>query len=213
MPLLILLWQRPKQSWHRLVAAWFCLLPILGVVGLYLLTHLVMRFVLGFLLVLWGVAFASTSSSSSSDSNSLVLTRRVLLAGILVFAAIELPGVFRFALSHSAENSDRDIVIAQALPTYGVASGNAVASLGDGQEGYWAHWAGVPVVAEIWKRDLGEFWAESPELQSLALRAMSNSGAKAAVWRRDSDRPCPARWITLPEDSGCLILLPDAELR
>jgi len=212
-PLLILWWQRPNPSWRRLVATCFCTLPIVGVVGLYLLTHLVMRFVLGFFLVLWGAAFASISSSSSSfsDSNSLVLTRRVLLAGILVFAVIELPGVLHFALSHSAENSDRDIAIAQALPVYGVVPGNAVASLGDGQEDYWAHWAAVPVVAEIWKRDLREFWAESPELQGLALRAMANSGAKAAVWRRDSDRPCPALWISLPENSGCLILLPDAE--
>jgi hypothetical protein len=202
-PLLILIWTAPGAAWRRLAATWFCTLPVLGVVGMYLLTHLVMRFVLGFLPVLWGAAFASIAVSPELRW----LVRRTLLAGILVFAAAELPGMLHFAITHPAENAGRDMVIARALPAYGLRSGDAVASVGDGQEAYWAHFAGTPVASEIWKMDTGLFWSLSPDLQEGALRAMADAGARAAVWRRDSDLPCPANWIGLEEDSGCLIVL------
>jgi hypothetical protein len=203
-PLLILMWHMPEPRWRMLAATWFCTLPVLGVVGMYLLTHLVMRFVLGFFLVLWGVAFASIIIPLDLRPQA----RRALLAGILVFAAIELPGLLHFLMSQPAENGKRDMVIARALAGYGIHPGDAVASLGDGQEAYWAHWAETPVVAEIWKMDSAPFWSGSPALQYAALRSMADVGARAAVWRRDSDRACPPRWISLPADCGCLVLLP-----
>jgi hypothetical protein len=200
--LLILIWNAPAPAWRRMTATWFCALPVLGVVGMYLLTHLVMRFVLGFLLVLWGAAFASIAVSPELRW----LARRALLAGTIVFAAVELPGMLHFAVSHPAENAGRDLAIARALPDYGVRPGDGVASIGDGQEAYWAHWAGTPVVAEIWKMDSAAFWSLSPEMREAFLRAMADAGAKAAVWRRDSDLACPAGWVGLEENSGCLIL-------
>jgi hypothetical protein len=203
-PLLLLLWHMPKPPWRTLAATWFCTLPVLGVIGMYLLTHLVMRFVLGFLIVLWGVAFASISV----PAEMLTLARRAVLAGTLVFAAIELPGLVHFALSQPAEDGERDRTIAHALAGYGIHPGDAVASLGDGQQADWAYWAATPIVAEIWKMDSLLFWSGSAASQRAALRSMADAGAKAAVWRRDSDRSCPPRWIGLPEDSGCLVLLP-----
>jgi hypothetical protein len=138
------------------------------------------------------------------------LARRALLAGMLVFAAAELPGLLNFILSSPAQNAGRDLAIARALPGYGVRPGQPVASLGDAQEAYWAHWAGTPVVAEIWTMDSAPFWSGTPAVQQAALRSMADAGAKAAVWRRDSDQPCPPLWIGLPENSGCLAMLPAA---
>lgn len=203
-PLLLLVWNSPKTWWRRLAGAGFCVLPALGVVGMYLLVHLVMRFVLGFFLVLWGTALVSCAVTPDFQ----VWGRRALVVGLLLFAAAEVPGVLHFAVSRPAETADRDVAIAEALPGYGLRPGDAVASLGDGQEAYWAHWDGLAVVAETWKADSGAFWTGSPAQVAGALGAMADAGAKAAVWRRDSDRPCPAGWIGLPGGSGCLVLLP-----
>jgi hypothetical protein len=202
-PLLILIWHTPKPARRTLAATWFCTLPVLGVLGMYFLTHLVMRFILGFLLVFWGAAFGALSVPEDMRP----LARRALWAGILVFAAVELPGLLHFIASHPDGNAGRDLAIARALPGYGMHPGDAVASFGDGQEAYWAHFAETPIVSEIWKMDAAQFWSASPALQQAALSAMAASGAKAAVWRRDSDQPCPPQWIPLPENSGCLALL------
>jgi hypothetical protein len=169
---------------------------------MYLLVHLVMRFVLGFLLVIWGAAWASVYIPQDLHP----LARRALLAGVLVFAAGTMPGLFHYVFSPRAETNARDVAIAQALPRYGISVGDGVASIGDGQEAYWAHYAGVSVVAEIWTMDSAPFWS-GPAGRQEVLHSMAEAGAKAAVWRRDSDQPCPPEWTPLPENSGCLIPL------
>jgi hypothetical protein len=51
--LLILACYTAKASLRNLASTWFCTLPVIAVFGMYLLLHLVTRFVLGFSLVLW----------------------------------------------------------------------------------------------------------------------------------------------------------------
>lgn len=206
-PLLILLWYTPKPARWLLAATSFYTLPVLGVMGMYFLTHLVIRFILGFLLVLWGAAFGALSVPQNMAQDMRPLARRALMAGVLVFAAVELPGLLHFIATKPVSSAARDVVIARALPTHRILPGDSVASLGDGQEAYWAHFAETPIVSEIWKMNSAQFWSASPALQLSTLKAMATTGAKAAVWRRDSDQPCPQQWITLPENSGCLTLL------
>jgi hypothetical protein len=202
-PWLILLWNAPRASLRNLSTTWFCTLPAVAVIGMYLLVHLVQRFVLGFSLVLWGAIWASVFLPPGLQ----LLARRVMLAGILVFAAYTMPGLLHYVVSQRTESVGRDLVIAEALPRYGIAPGDAVASIGDGQEAYWAHFADVPVVAEVWSIDSAGFWSAPPETQQAALRSMADSGARAVVWRADSYRSCPTRWRSLPGGAGCIISL------
>jgi hypothetical protein len=202
-PLLILAWYTPKTSLRNFAATWFCTLPAAGVVVMYLLVHLVPRFVLGFSLLLWGAAWASVSVSPGLQ----LLARRAMLAGTLVFAAYTMPGLFHYVVSQRTESTARDMAIAEAIPRYGIAPGDEVGSIGDGQAAYWAHMARVSVVAEVWSIDSAQFWSGAPPLQQAVLRSMANAGAKAAVWRADSDQPCPPEWRSLPENSGCMISL------
>ncbi len=202
-PLLILVWHRPRASLRNFAATWFCTLPAFAVVGMYSLVHLVPRFVLGFSLLLWGAAWASVSVPPGLQ----LLARRALLAGIVVFAAYTMPGLLHYVVSQRQESTARDMAIAEAIPQYGITPGQAVASMGDGQIAYWAYLARVPVVAELWSIDSAMFWSGTPAAQQAVLRSMAYSGAKVAVWRRDSDRPCPPQWQSLPEHSGCVILL------
>jgi hypothetical protein len=150
---LILFWYAPGKSLRNFATTWFCTLPAAIVIGMYLLVHLVRRFVLGFSLVLWGAAWASISIPPGLH----LLARRAVLAGTLVFAAYTMPGLLHYVVSQRMESVERDITVAEALPRYGVAPGNAVASIGDGQEAYWAHFADVSVVAEVWSIDSAGF--------------------------------------------------------
>ena len=202
-PLLILVWYRPKASLRNFAATWFCTLPAFAVVGMYLLVHLVSRFVLGFSLLLWGAAWASVSVPPGLQ----LLARRALLAGTLVFTAYTMPGLLHYVVSQRTESTARDMAIAEAIPQYGITAGQAVASIGDGQEAYWAYLARDSVVAEVWSIDSAPFWSGTPAVQRAVLTSMADSGAQAAVWRRDSDQPCPPQWQSLPEHSGCMILL------
>jgi hypothetical protein len=203
-PLLILVWYTRRTSLRHLAATWFCTLPAVAVIGMYLLVHLVSRFWLGFWLLLWGAVFGSVFIRPGQQ----LLARRAVLAGILVFAGGVMPGLFHSLVAPRRKSAGRDIVIADAMPNYGVQPGDSVASIGDGQQAYWAHLARVSVVAEIWSIDSGKFWRSSPAAQQAALKSMADSGAKAAVWRRDSDQPCPSPWSSLPENSGCMVSLP-----
>jgi len=202
-PLLILVWYSPRASLRRFAATWFCTLPAVGVVGMYLLVLVVPRYLLGFSLLLWGAALASVSVPPGLQ----LLARRAMLAGTLVFAASVMPGLLHYVVSERTESTARDLVIAEAIPQFGIAPGDRVASIGDGQDAYWAHLARVSVVAEVWSIDSARFWSEPLALQQAALRSMADSGAKAVVWRGDSDQPCPPQWLSLPEHSGCMISL------
>jgi hypothetical protein len=202
-PLLILVWYGPRASLRNFASTWFCTLPAFAVIGMYLLVHLVPRFVLGFSLLLWGAAWASVSVPPGLQ----LLARRALLAGILVFAAYTMPGLLHYVVSQRTESTARDMTIAEAIPQYGISPGQAVASIGNGQEAYWAYLARVSVVAELWSINSAPFWSGTPAVQQAVLRSMADSGAKAVVWRRDSDQLCPPQWQSLPEHSGCMILL------
>jgi hypothetical protein len=201
--LMILICAAPMEFARRFVAAWFCALPALAIIGMYLLVHLVDRFTLGFMLVLWGVVYSCVSIPTKFQS----LTNRALLSGILILAARTMPGVLHFVVSPAVDAIRRDAVIAAGLPVLGVQPEDPVAVIGQGEDSYWAHWAEASVVAELWSIDATAFWSGPPELQHKVLNAMAEAGAKAVVWRRDSDRMCPSGWTSLPEQSGCLMSL------
>jgi hypothetical protein len=201
--LIILICSEPKVFLRRFASAWFCTLPALTVIDMYVLVHLVDRFMLGFVLALWGVAY----SCVCVPANLQLLARRALLAGTLVYAASTMPGVLHYAGSPRAESARRDEIIAESMPAYGVQPGDSVAVLGEGEGAYWAHWARVSIVAELWTIDSAPFWTGSSDVQQAVLRSMQDLGAKVVVWRRDAERSCPHDWVTLPENSGCMSLL------
>ncbi len=200
-PLLLLACYTPKVSLRNFASTWFCIVPVIAVFGMYLLVHLVTRFVLGFSLVLWGAAFASVRVPSGLQR----LAQRAMLVGTLVFAAITTPGLLHYVVSPRKDSVVRDIAIAEALPHYGLTPGSLVGSIGDGQVAYWAHLARVSVVAEVWSIDSARFWSAPPAAQQAVLRSMTDAGAKAVIWREDSDQGCPADWISFPQHSGCMI--------
>ena len=71
--------------------------------------------------------------------------------------------------------------VAQGLKSEGILANDRVASIGDGMNCYWAHLAGVRIVAEIPLGGGSQFWAGSQSLQAGALQAFAAAGATAVV--------------------------------
>ncbi|HEX3740957.1 MAG TPA: hypothetical protein VHV29_14750 [Terriglobales bacterium] len=198
--LIILISGSSKVFFRRLASAWFCAIPVTMIIGMYLLVHLVDRFTIGFLLVLWGIAFSSASISPTAQP----VVRRVIMAGLAVFAACVFPGLLHYLTSPAEDSVKSDVVIAEALSEYGLRPGDSIGVIGDGQTAYWAHWASLSVVAEISSMDSPSFWSSASGMKRAAVGAMEESGVKAVIWRRNSEQPCPRSWKELPQQSGCI---------
>jgi len=201
--LIILISLTPRAFLRRFSNAAVCVIPTVMIIGMYLLVHLVVRFLIGFSLVLWGVCF----SCCCVPPDDLRVARRILLAGTVVLAAQAFPGLLHYLASPAQNLVDRDEQIARTLPNYGVLPGDFAGIIGDGQSALWAHWARVTLIAELPSADAASFWKGSQEVRQTVLDAMKQAGAKAVVWRRDSGHPCPPEWIELPQGSGCMISL------
>ena len=201
--LIILIGFAPQAFYRNLAQAWFCAVPVCLVIGMYLLVHLADRFMVGFLLVLWGILFASIRA----PLNLQTLSRRALLAGTIVFAMATFPGLLRLAFSAAPNPMKNDLRISESLRALGIQKNDAVGLIGDGQTAYWAYWARLSIASEVPAMDAAQFWSGSAEQQRAAVWAMENAGAKAVIWRRDSGRACLENWKSLPDDSGCIIVL------
>jgi hypothetical protein len=63
----------------------------------------------------------------------------------------------------------------------GIPAGTDVGYVGTGLDPYWAHLAGVRIIAEIPGKDQSAFLAASPERKQQILRKFGEVGAKAVV--------------------------------
>lgn len=118
-----------RAFFRRFASAWFCTAPIILIIGMYLLVHVVERFMIGFWLVMWGIVLSSIVISEDQQR----LARRILLCGVAVFAAQALPGLLHEMVSPTANPIERDLLIADAMGKYGIRQGDSVGVIGDGQ--------------------------------------------------------------------------------
>jgi hypothetical protein len=84
--------------------------------------------------------------------------------------------------------------VAEQLRQMGVQPGDKVASIGFSFDGYWAHLAGVTIVAEIPEGGAGVFWTSDPEVKSKVFQTFAELGAKAVVCNRVPEYSSPAGW-------------------
>ena len=204
--LIILALYAPLNFLRGLGRSWFYSLPILAVVSMYVLVFLVWRYMLAFSPLLWGTALAAVTVPVHLRAT----VRPVILAGIIVFALNTVPGLTHFLFS-SDHTGQREVAIANSLSSYGIGQGNLVASVGEGESATWAHLAGVSIDAEIWATDGANFWTSSPSDQDEIVRDILKTGARAIVWRRNSEQLCQLPWRSLANSSGCILTQAPAE--
>ena len=199
--LVIFVLYSPREFLRRLAGSWFYSFPVLVIIAMYVLVFVAWRYLLAFSPLLWGTALGAISVPIAWNST----VRPIVLAVLIVFGLHVGPGLAHF-LTQKNDSAGQEIAVAKTLSEYDIKPGDMVGFFGDGEGAWWAHLAGVSISAEIWPANVPQFWTSSPTDQQEILQLMINTGAKAVVWRRDSDQSCPSQWRALRESSGCIFV-------
>jgi hypothetical protein len=90
-------------------------------------------------------------------------------------------------------------VVAQRLHEMGIAPGTDVGYIGTGLDSYWAHLAGVRIIAEIPDGEQPRFVAADAARRQQVLALFSSAGGARAVVTRNADAANPADgWRPIP---------------
>jgi dolichyl-phosphate-mannose-protein mannosyltransferase len=180
-PLIVLLcFDRFGCFAKRFLRLFFLWIPPLAALGLYSLILVEPRYVTPFILLLWAAAYSalrvpqSDISKVTVRSSSLIV---VLLLGVQNMWAVNL------AATHLVLQRDFPAwTVADELHHAGIRPGDRVAAIGDTiADHYWAHLAGVTIVAEVPTDSVSTFLASGPERRMETMRLLAQSGAKAVV--------------------------------
>jgi len=167
------------RVWRDLLHQWHLWIPALAGLGVYALLYVESRLVGPFLLLgcvalFAGLRFPDTDAARGFQRAVSLALATVLCVGIGWLGA---RSFFR-ALS---PKPFVDWQVAQGLGRSGIEPGDKIASMGYSLNAYWAHLAGVRIVAEIPMGAAGEYWSCSPRVKSEILADFANAGAKAVV--------------------------------
>lgn len=163
---------RPK---HSFLLVW---VPTYAALLMYELVHVEPRFVGGFGLILLAAAFTQVSAGKALEGRAARLAGLLMIfapAAAIAWAAI---GDTRTVISKQPFEQWR---VAETLHEAGISPGTSVGVIGMGLDAYWAHLAGVRIIAEIPRHDEASF-ANADSLRKRAILAkFSEVGASALV--------------------------------
>jgi hypothetical protein len=155
-------------------------LPALATLAMYALVLVEQRYVSPFVVVLLLWIF---SSACVSMNGAEALKKPTILAVILALAlAIAWP-VMRDLKDVIVNRPYEPWQVAVGLHEMGISPGTQVGSIGLGLGNYWAHLAGVRIIAEIPEKEQANFLAADAAKKSEVLRDFGGLGAKAVVTR------------------------------
>jgi hypothetical protein len=189
---------------RRLLRQWFLWIPAVAALAMYNMVHTESRFLGGWLVLLWAAALLAIRLPRGDATNRLTgpVVTAVVVAVVATTSAILLLNAAAEAMgySHAQGRSPAHAVVAAELAKLGVRSGDRVALIGDGSGAYWAHLAGVQIVAEVPNSAPTtaacpslDFWTGTPDVQGQAMRLFAGVGARAVVTEPLPFRP-PAGW-------------------
>jgi hypothetical protein len=166
-------------SLRKLVVYWPLWVPAAAGLGIYALVYVEARFVVPFFVLLWLALFAGLRFPQSQTAKTLVASLALATALTSCIGITWLVGraLFR-ALRPEPFVSWQ---VAQGLQNLGISPGERVASVGSAVNAYWAHLAGVRIVAEVPLWGTRDFWASDARSQSDVFADFAAAGAKIVV--------------------------------
>jgi len=195
---LLLLSRRVLLAARHLGAEFFLWLPSVAACVGYSLLHVETRFLPGFLIVLWLCLFRAVPVPPQKIYQRLVAC--VVLAVVCVVGLrTGVSGVVNFGRALHVRHTSWEV--AQQLRRIGVLPGDRVAAIGFNVDAYWAHLAGVHIVAELTETGAGAYWVSGSEVRSKVFQAFARSGAKAVICNRTPQYGVPSDWLPAG-DSG-----------
>jgi hypothetical protein len=179
----LLLWRnRLREVLKNFWSAGFLWIPALAGFAMYALIFVEDRYLGGFLLLLWAGIFSSIRIPRTESGTAIV---RCVTLAIVILLGVQIA----WSAGHSVVRavsfrSPADPAVAEELIHEGIVPGDKVAFIGFAlPDHYWAHLAGVSIVAEVYHDDVESFWGAGPELKMRVLSLFAKSGAKAVVTR------------------------------
>ena len=160
-------------------------MPAAAALGIYALVYVEARFVVPFLVLIWMALFAGLRFPRTQTAKALVasLALATALTSCVGIAWLTGRALFRALQPKPFVNWE----VAQGLQKLGIHPGEEVGSIGSAVDGYWAHLAGVRIVAEVPLWGSPRFWASDAKSQSEVLADFAEAGARIVV----SDQPPP----------------------
>lgn len=157
---------------------WLAWLPSLATLAMYAVVLVEQRYVspFGLMLLLW--VFSSARISASEGTN---LRKATALVVILALAAGTVWPAARDLRDAIANRPYEPWEVAVGLHELGVPPGTQAGAIGLGVGNYWAHLAGVRIIAEIPEREQASFLAADAAKKSEALQRFEEVGVKAVV--------------------------------
>lgn len=179
-----------KWDWggRRISLVW---LPSGAALAMYSLVLVEQRYVSPFALML--LLWVLTSARFSVDQAEALRKRTIPVVILALALAMAWPVArdLRDTLAHRPYGP-REVAV--GLDEMGISPGTRVGSIGTGLGAYWAHLAGVKIIAEIPENDPMSFWAADSARKEEALRKFSELGAQAVVMKNSSARQSIDGW-------------------
>jgi hypothetical protein len=179
-----------KWEWggRRMGFVW---LPSFAALGMYALVLVEPRYVSPFALML--LLWILTSAWISASAGEALRKRLVPVMIIALALAIAWPVTrdFRLIFAHRRYEPWE---VAKGLHEMKISQGTSVGAIGTGLSAYWAHLAGLRIIAEIQERDQQSFWAADSATRQETLRKFSELGAQAVVMKNSSAKQSIEGW-------------------
>jgi hypothetical protein len=203
--LVLLFAQESAQGFlRRFLGCWFIWLPGLIAVAMYAPVHIELRFLGAYVLLLF------TAIIFALEFPNALLTRRMFRAVALALVVLvghrlvrEPGGPLQQAVPPT------QWLVAQSLAQRGIRPGDRVAEMlfHTRDVHYWAHLAGVTIVAEIPYEEEAQFWSSSPETQRRAQETLAKTGAKVLVTQNLPPPSPDSGWERIPGSDYALLPL------
>jgi len=171
--------QSAGSVWRGIFENWALWMPAKLALALYALVYVEARYVAPFIVLIAMILFAALRFPKTEMAQPLIRCFALAVALTLTAGTAWLAGraLFRAAASQPFENWE----VAQGLKEIGIEPGDRVASIGYALDGYWAHLAGVRIVAEVPLNGVPAFWAAPTQVQSEVMEDFARAGAKVVV--------------------------------
>jgi hypothetical protein len=197
--------------WRDLIREWPLWIPAAVALGLYALVYVEARLVGAFLVLAWISMFAGLRFPQSSDACRLV---RSVTLGMVITLCVGIAWIAgRSAFRALAPKPFTDWEVAEGLRSDGIRSGSQVASVGNSLSAYWAHLAGVRIVAEIPTGAESQFWSSTPTVKRKIFTTFAEAGADAVVADQGPLNRNEAGWLKIGTTSYYVYLLHATSLR
>jgi len=183
---LIIMRRRRSGIFKDLWSVFPIALPALGGLGIYSLINVQGRYLAPFIVLGWLALFSGLRLSQSKEAQRVLASVAIaLIATIMSSVVISSFGEVRAAAKDLIAGEDVTThdqwLVAEGLKQMGVENGAPVAVIGDSYRAFWAHLAGLQIIAEIPGEHSMGFWALDGPAQKRAIQAFAQTGAKVIV--------------------------------